>query len=199
MSKEFKLSDRTKKFCGSINFKELNNCENLDIKVKLLYHILECNPLIDTFYLIGHGETETKHLHYIICYKNQIRGQTVLNYLAEAMEVNPLAVNIQKLAFIGSHLRYIIHQDPDSIKLGKKRYEITDIQSNDNKEIIEGYISSKSDDLTYDFLRRLVIAYPHEYQIMERLELKLYHKYRAEIKTLLDSRSMLMVDEELPF
>lgn len=199
MSK-FKLLDKCKKFCGSINLKDVKDTKDLHLKTIFLSNILESNPLIDTFYLVHHDETETNHIHYLIVYKTQIRGQTLLNYLADSLHIEGIAVNVDKVAYVGAHLRYMIHQDEESKKLNKKRYEVEDIISNDNREIIEGYLTSKSDDLTFEFLKKLVLAYSHEWQVMERLDLKLYHKYRFEIHFLYENRGTLMAcNEELPF
>lgn len=197
--------------CGCINYdtKTINDVPSL---MDNLCSISSHYNRISKYYYIAHTETDTLHIHFIYYLSSQTRLLTLFNKLREVVKKDIRddgAINIMKCESINAHLRYFLHIDEKSKREGKKVYSIDDIVSNDDIDIIEGFINSRKGEVDAYYLRDCVLDCNDEFELMNKLGLKVYHKYRYEIKTLQENRVRLAqqrenerserLSEELPF
>lgn len=192
MSKQVKegtpvTEKRPTKMCGSINFNTLshddfNAIESVKEKIKTCF---ACSDNVAEWYVIYHSGTNTPHYHYILTLKRQTRVGTMINYIADFLGINPLAVNCKPCSSVSAQVRYITHHEEDI----KVQFSIDDIESNMSREYIK--LLYESDDDTFDFHRLVEIIFEcgNEIQVMEKLGIALFHKYRYEIKIMLDNSS----------
>lgn len=205
------LDTRVTRACGFVDFREcISSSKDIEydlMQKKKIEFSQVCDDYkdIESYYLIYHSETDTPHIHFIFLLKRQVTLSRIINVLSDMLGVDTLAVSVDKLSSLGAHLRYIVHQDKSSISEGKPMYEITDIVSNDSYELIEGYLNSIDDEIDVNILMNIVADCNNEIQVMQRLGLKYYHRYRAEIKTMFDYHSQIREirnenrDKDLPF
>lgn len=202
------LDDRPMAICGSINFKDYTALD-VGILSARFGEYLDNWLAIKEYYYIFHTETDTLHLHYILIFKKQQYVSTCLNRLCESVGVDTEAVNYRKLMHRNAHLRYMLHIDAESIKLGKQKYEVYQITTNINNGLMSCFVNSKDDDKTIDFLTLEGICVQfdgNELLIAEFLD-SLYRKYRNEIRLILDHFSYVRLKfdklsdsvENLPF
>lgn len=182
------LNDRCTRVCGSVNFRDATDDVVKSLCLTRFIDTCESYKAVSTYYLIPHYETDTFHIHYILLLKQQQTLLRVVNVLSEGIGVESIAVNVQRLNNLGKHLRYMIHQDETSKKEGKQEYSIDDLVSNESREIYEGYINSGDEELDSYTLLNIVLDCDDEVQIMHRLGLKYYHKFRYEIKMILENQ-----------
>lgn len=201
---KIRITDRVTSCCGIISC-DLDDVN--DIKIRF-WDVLDTYSRCQQFYYIVHDsdeDTPFKHIHFILCFKGQQSLQRVLNVISEGLNINVDAIQLDKLNSLGGYLRYILHVDKESVKLNKHQYSITDIVSNQVQEIIQSYIDSKDEDISTDVLINLVIDTNYDYEIMDIIGIKLYHKYRYEIKVLRDEQGILREnrriehEKDLPF
>lgn len=185
MSKN-KLETRVISAFGSIN---LNGVENSAIFMKLLANFFEDYAVCEEYYLIEHNETETLHIHYLIRLNKQVRLSTLINLISDGMNINPLAINIDKCRGFNQCLRYMLHIDDSSKLENKKVYQVSDIVSSSDEKNIINLIQSDDDlDLSWELLIKAVIKYSRTSDLIKYLGLKNYHKYRFEIKDLIEEK-----------
>lgn len=184
------LESRVVACCGSVNFIDMPKnllpslVENMENKFK------GCN-WIENYYLIGHNETDTLHIHYILELSGQKRLKTLLNDF-EKFGYHRNAVNIDKLGFLSAHLRYFLHLDEESIKENKKIYHIEDIVSSMPYEYISDMISLEDDKMTTERLIQICVdSGGNLISIMKRLGLEKFHKWRNEINVILNYDTQL--------
>ena len=142
--KNITMDSRVSAVCGSINFKEFKHCDLPKIIVELESKLLNSREWVENYYLIFHDDTETPHIHYIIELCGSIRIKTILNKL-ENLGYNRESVNIGKLGYLSSMLKYFLHLTDDSLEEGKKIYPIDSIISNMSYEFISNYIECFDD------------------------------------------------------
>lgn len=189
--------DRCQRFCGSINLDQYDK----SVLPQLLEHFESCckdSDRIKEYYLIGHTETNTLHIHFILILRGLCRPKTILRLLESFQLGRTLeAINLKKLSSIGAHLRYIVHQDEKSIKSGKVQYDVSQIVSNMPIELIEDYISLQDDSLNTERLINICIECGDIIEVMKRLGLSTYHKYRDEVKTIFNYDYRLRVVRDI--
>lgn len=171
--------------CGSINFKDKTHSDLPNILKEFVGKVTSC-LFVENYYCISHDDTDTPHIHYVLELNAQKRLKTLLNDF-EKLGYNRGAVNIDKLGFLNSSLKYFLHQTDDSIKDGKKQYSIDNIVSNMPYEYLENCICSDDDTLNVDRLIAICLECEgNKVMIMRKLGLKLYHKFRCEINDVLN-------------
>lgn len=183
--KEFKNKLDTRVLCafGSIN----DNDKILTIESIKKMFIDFVN--VSDFYFICHDDTNTLHYHYLIKLKKQTRLSTIINFIADYLSINTLAINIDKCRGFNQCLRYMLHIDDSSKIDNKKVFDVADIVSNDNIENINNFLQSDDDDLmSFEFLIKGVLKYSKTSDLIKYFGLKNYHKYRFEIRDLLDEK-----------
>ena len=202
------LESRVVAICGSINFIEYNHTD-LPSLIRELESKLKCCSWVENYYLISHYETDTPHIHYAIEFTGNKRLKTALNDF-ERLGYRRESVNIDKLGFLSATLRYFLHLDEESIKEGKQQYQVLDIVSSMPYEYISDMISLEDDKLNVEKLIQICIdCGGNKIQIMRRLGLDLFHKWRYEINEILNYDTSLRfardkererrINDDLPF
>lgn len=195
--------------CGILSFDkhELSSDTLLD----LCAQFGESYNRIGKYYFIWHDDAETHHIHFVFYLNAQCRLLTIFNKLREFfVNKNKVirkdeGISLEKCVSINAYLRYMLHVDGDSQSQHKKVYSIDDIVSNDELSNIETLINSKKGEVDAYYLRNVVLDSSDDFQIMVKLGLKLYHRYRYEIEIIKDNRITLKAQreqehgEDLPF
>lgn len=174
------LDTRCMKMSGVISLSCVENHQNF---ISRLFVFLS-NAGLDSFYFIYHDETEVKHIHYLVILKRICRLKTFLNKLAEGLNMPSLAISIEKCSSVNSMLRYFLHIG----ERDKKLYIIDDIRSNMPVNFIDNLINSDDDSIDFSRLLTIVCESKTELEIMNKLGLKTYHKYRYEIRIMMEDR-----------
>lgn len=204
------LDSKCVRMFGSVNFNEdydikrdHNNfdkllCSRFEDAMTDNYNIIE-------YYFILHTETDKLHIHYAIVLKTyDMELSTMLNYLADKLNVNPLAINITRMDSLCGTLKYFLHKDKESISLGKKQYEPSDLISNMSDFIVNNYLNSiKDDDLEIEPLIYLCLGCESESEVYLHIKsLKFCNKHRGLIHQVFEDRLQLkryLKDKILPF
>lgn len=187
--------------CGSVNY-DLKTQDDISTLYEHFGKFIESYSKISKYYFIAHTETKTLHIHFVFYLSSQVRLMTLFNKMSDYLVFkyhdtrDSDGINIQKCDSINAYLRYMLHQDDSSKRENKKRYEIEDIISNDDIDIIETLIQSRKGDIDAYYLRDCVLDCSDEFELMNKLGLKVYHKYRYEILTLREMRVKLAYDRD---
>lgn len=197
------VSDRVTCICGSIDFKDYTPLD-YEILRERMFNCVEDWSAVKEYYFIFHDETQTYHMHYILIFKGQQYVSAIVNRFCDHMQVEPVAVNYERLIARNAHLRYLLHIDAKSVKEGKKQYDYLQINSNVHSGLIRCFIDSKDDKNRID-MRTLegicVSCKGSELRIAEFLDGD-YDRYYRKIRLILDNYSEVRdnFDEgELPF
>ena len=141
------------------------------------------------YFIIKHDDTETLHYHYLLKLSKQVRLSTIINFISSGLNINPLAVNIDKCRGFNICLRYMIHVDDSSKLDNKKVYEPNNIVSNRQlSEVINLLQCDDDDEISWEVLIKGVIRYSKTSDLIKFFGLKNYHKYRFEIRDLLEEK-----------
>ena len=198
-----KLDDRVTSICGSITFKDYNR-NDIPVLEERFYNLINDYHKIKEYYFIFHDETDMLHMHYMFFLTGQQYVSAILNKICDQMIVEPVAVNYERLISRNAFLRYIIHVDKESIKLGKKQYDYLYIRSNVHSGLIKCLIDSKDEKTGLDFhmLECICVSCTgSEIRIAEFLD-QLYLKHYRQIQLILNNYDYVAnhIDEsELPF
>lgn len=200
--------------CGSINY-DTKSIDDIPSLIEHLVTAIDSYNRISKYYLIAHTETDLLHIHFIFYLSSQSRLLTIFNKLRDVLVYkyhdtrNDEGINIAKCESINAHLRYFLHLDEKSKKKGKKVYVLDDIVSNDDIDVIEGLINSRKGEIDAYYLRDCVLDCSDDFELMNKLGLKVYHKYRYEIQNMKEMRASLALkrdnerlekmDSQLPF
>lgn len=180
---------------GFVNFDNKALSDVPDLLVHFVKFATEYNR-VDKYYFIAHTETDVLHIHFVLSMSSQTRLMTIFNKLYKALENDVRDVNaitIDKAANFNFQISYILHRDKQSIASGKKQYDIEDIVTNDTITSIEGILSSKKGNCDAYFLRDAVLDSLNEFDLMVKLGLPVYHRYRFEIQRLQEMRAQLIL------
>lgn len=202
-----KLDRRVRSICGSVNLKDYSVSDVGNLTYKLVDYLND-KSVVKEYYFIFHTETDTLHFHYILIFNRQQMLKTWILKFSECLGLEEIAINIDVLAYRNAHLRYMLHIDEESKKVGKKVYDISSIVTNMNPKLLSAFIHSKNDSDKLDIYSLELICVQcmgNIVEIMEFLDLTLYHKYRFEIGLILEHFAIIKLkfdnDEslELPF
>lgn len=119
---------------------------------------LEANA--ETYALVIHdldvgedGERVTTHIHFVYKARECRRLSTNLNEIADALEVDTLAVSVDKASSVSASIRYLVHKDDPQ----KHQYALSAVVHNwkDSEfDAVFAYPSKK--EIDFDFLVRLI-------------------------------------------
>lgn len=190
MSRKQNLDKRVMSIAGTIYLWQYSREEIQNA----LYHFCRDNDFVLHYYYIYHDDESDKlHFHYVLRLNRAIRLLTMLNNF-ETFFKNQLGnafdrdqVSVEGLTDLNAYLRYFIHLEYDD----KKPYRPCDIYSDETLSMIEGYINSEGYELTAERLFAYIINSETLDDLMLKMGLKAFHKYRYEIKELWDSRGGL--------
>lgn len=196
--------------CGVVNY-DIKKKEDKEELLKSFIGFIESYQKITDYYIICHDETEIIHIHFIFYSVSQVQLVTYFNkmrdwFVFKKKETrDEKGIQIEKCESINAHLKYVVHQDKKSIEENKKRYELDDIISNVDVEIMDTIINSRKGVIDAYYLRDCVLDSKNDFELMVKLGLNVYHRYSREIQTLKEERIYLKAlrDEEraerLPF
>lgn len=182
--------------CGFIDF-EGKKEDDVPFLLESCVRFCDSYNQITKYYLMAHTETDCLHIHFIFYSQKNVQLMTYFNKLrAWFVEKYKLVrddqgISLEKCESINGHLRYLTHTDKASVQAGKKKYSIDDFITNDEIENIDTMIHSKKGTIDAYMLRDAVLDCPHEFDLMVRLGLPLYHRYRYEIQTIREARVYL--------
>lgn len=160
------------------------------------------------YYFIVHDDVDKLHIHFAFIFEKPVRISTMISKISEFCNIDVLQVSCEKLVSLNANLRYMLHLDES---IDKKRYAIDDIYSDESITSLQDYIDSDNDELTTTRLIQICLTYSNEVDIMNHVGLTTFHKYRYEIRVLLDNASYLAYhykhlipekifnDKDLPF
>lgn len=177
--------------CGIISLgkEKYPSFERKDINERFFQYfsyMLDCG-LVNNFYFIFHDEIkDNPHIHYALNLPKQIRITTMCNKIAQNCSVPTLSVTIDKMLNLVNMLVYFIH-DTD---VEKFQYQVSDIISNQNNDVVESYFEKVEDTNRVDYYLNLCFELKNKIEIMKIIGIKEYHKYRYEIAELWDYAQM---------
>lgn len=191
MSRNAKLDKRVMSMYGVIS------CWQVDIKkiCEVLMTFFTLNEEILHYYFIFHDDEDTNlHYHYCIRLNRAVRCSTMLNKLetyfkAHINGFDRNQIGVEPLTDLNAMLRYFIHFEYDD----KKQYQPYDIKSDETYQMILSYINTDNYELTTERLIAYIVNASTIDDLMFRMGLRVYHKYRYEIKELWDNKSVLMI------
>ena len=187
--------------CGLVNFDIKTIDDKEELMNKFLLFCDSYNKIIN-YYLICHDETDVIHIHFVFYSISQVQLATYFNKMRDwfvykhKLTRDEYGIQIEKCESINAHLRYFLHQDKDSIASNKKQYELSDIISNVDEDVIDTLIHSKKGQIDAYYLRDAVLDCHDDFELMIRLGLAVYHRYYREIETLRGMRSVLILQRE---
>lgn len=187
--------------CGFVDF-EGKSADDIPQLMESFVKFCESYSKITNYYLIAHDETDCLHIHFVFYSLAQVQVMTYFNKLCDwfvykyKLTRDSQGVSIEKCENINAHLKYIVHQDKTSITHQKKRYEIDDIVSNTDVDTIESLINSKKGVIDAYYLRDCVLDCIHDFDIMVKLGLPVYHRYYNEIRYMQENRAYLALQRE---
>lgn len=181
------LATRCNRHCGTITLFENSTDELNRLKTSLLQYCNGTDSILH-YYFIIHDDTDHLHFHFIFIYNTTIRLGTTLNKLSAFLNVDTTQIGVEKLTNLNAYLRYFLHLEED---ISKKRYEVTDIFSDETLTRLQDYLDTDDEVLSVSRLISLVLTYQNEVDIMNYLGLTTYHKYRYEIKLLYEHTAYL--------
>lgn len=188
---------------GVINYDEkLKDDESKSILIQHLMQFVDNYNRIGNYYFIVHDDTDILHIHFAFVLSSQTRLETIFNKLADVIVYkykdtrDTFGINIEKCSNLNAYLRYMLHIDEASIKQNKKKFDIENIITNDSVNSIEGIINSKKGNIDAYYLRNAVLDSSSDFDLMVKLGLQVYHKYRYEIDLLKQQRISLLLERE---
>lgn len=194
-----KLDKRVTRICGV--FTLFDNQDENDIFNRLLLFFETFTDRLH-YYMIKHDDADRIHWHYAIICTKAIRLGTMINKIADFMNVDNTQISAESMNSRSAMLTYFLHLD----SVDKKQYDLKDIRSDESLQTIADYINANGDELTAIQLIKYVLQYPREFELLVAIGLPLYHKYRYEINMLNDNYmllsqrySFLLKENNLPF
>lgn len=186
MAKTNKLDQKVLVAFGSVN---LNDDDKNRLSITDFANYFGSYIPCSDYYLITHDDTDTFHIHYLIKLNRQVRLGTIINFMADGLSINPLAINIDKCRGLNLCLRYMLHIDDSSKLENKKVFNVSDMVSNRDMNFITTLIECDDDDeISWEKLVKAVVKYNKTSELIKFLGLHAYHKYRFEIKDLLEEK-----------
>lgn len=175
------LSKQTKKFVGVVT---LINCDFLDLKEKekTLCQFLgaECSwfaTIIHALDIDLDGKFKTEHIHFVFETKKRVRVGTMLNRIAEALDVSPLAVTCSPCVSVNASVQYLIHKNDKD----KYQYSKEEISTNLSPDELDMFLESDCNTLDVEFLISTCEACKSLTQVARVVGLSLYRAYRPVI------------------
>lgn len=179
------LSTRTAYLNIVISLKDLKNERIENIKSLLKDYCDEC---FTTYAFILHDKDlledntpKTPHIHLVgIYHTNRQRLSTILNDIACKLQVNNLAVSIDKMNDLNGSLQYLLHLNNPN----KHRYEVTQITTNIELDELQIYLSRESKSISTSSLLDIVIHSACKIDVYNAIGLEFYRQYRQVINDL---------------
>lgn len=176
------LTTQTAKINAIISLKDLDK-SRIDSILEDLKKWCEQSTNLYAFILhnkdvLENGEIKTPHIHLVAIMKsNRKRLSTTLSDIAEFIDVNTLAISIDKMSDIVGSLQYLIHKNnPD-----KHHYEERDIITNISQGEMSTYMASDCKSMSIEYLVGVIEKHRSKIDIMREIGLTYYHLYRNTI------------------
>lgn len=127
------------------------------------------------------GSAKTPHVHLVgIYHTNRQRLSTILNDLSCHIEVNALAISIDKCSDFAMSVQYLIHRNNEN----KYHYALTSICSNLQINELQQYMERESTQLSTTALLDIVSSAKSKVEVYSKIGLEYYRQYRQVINDL---------------
>ena len=183
------LSDRTQKVNFVISLKGMED-EGSKFEFKNLVYTALSSFNCPEFAFILHdldtaedGTLKTPHIHIYAKFQKVKRLGTFLNDLARALEINPLAISVEKCVSMESSVQYLIHKND----LEKYQYSMQEIVTNIPREELALLLDRPVEAFNVDFIIESWKASSNQAEFVKRIGLERYRLYRNVIQDLVKS------------
>lgn len=184
------LNTQTKQFNIIINTPTRDN-----IYIKRLATFLDneiknrCSGMVYTY--IEHDndylgdKLKTYHIHLLIWNYGKTRLLTLLNRIADALQIDNTIIQIDIMRDIVGSVQYLVHKND----CDKYQYEVSNIKTNLTSNELETYINSANEYLTADRLINLCDEIPNRILLLKAIGLKDFKLYFHIIKMIYDFKN----------
>lgn len=121
-----------------------------------------------------------EHWHIVIETKTRRTCTGIVKNLADVLNVSPNRVSVRECRDMISSIRYLMHLDDED----KFLYNAFDVITNDRDGLIEA-LNRPFSDMTVDDLLEIINKSDNEIDIMRRIGLKQFVRYRSVIRDIL--------------
>lgn len=126
------------------------------------------------------GSDKPPHWHLVIETMTRHTKTGIISLISKVMDINSDRVSVDVCRHQPLALRYLMHlDDPD-----KELYPVFDVLTNDQATLNQA-IACATSELTIDALKKALIKSTSTLDLIERIGLKNYQRYRATISDLL--------------
>lgn len=167
------INDKVHYTCGSINFRDYTSNDK-EMLLRKLIDFAESYDKITNYYFIAHTETDTFHIHIAFYTFTQVMPSTIINKIADYMKLDSVAINCKKCNSLNAYLKYMLHKDKESIKLGKKQYDLEDIITSDTLASVNSMINMKKGGLDPWYLLEIVLNSHSDFEIQCKIGLSAF-------------------------
>lgn len=126
------------------------------------------------------GELERPHWHIALDLRTRHTKQGIINILARCLSVAKERVSVRECRSLTRSIRYLMHMDNPE----KTPYLPSDVITNDKSGLIQA-MSCSSDDLNFTDLITAIKASKSPVELINRIGLRNYQRYRSTILDLL--------------
>ena len=131
------------------------------------------------------GVAKTPHIHFCGKATSPRRLVTWVNLFAKQLNLNPLAISVQKLKDFKGAIRYLVHKDNPE----KYQYDVSSIRSSIDLEELKIIINKENDEeegITYDLLLEKLRHCEFKAQLAQEIGASVYVHYHRLINELWD-------------
>lgn len=177
------LSDKAKRVNFIVSCEGANSTELAQLGVEIGVCLQNMEAVLYAYILHERdtkpdGTMKTPHFHVVAEFPCAKRLATWLNALAGSLNLNPLAVSVEKCRSFEGSFQYLVHKnDPD-----KHQYDPSTIKSNLSEDNFNLYMSAEPDALTMDRLISLCETYKFPIDVAKVIGLGRYQIYRPVIQ-----------------
>lgn len=192
-----RITDFVSHAMGSVNFRDFASFQKDTIKSVFLEFVKSLGDC-DNYYFILHDDTDILHIHYYLHFPRDKRKRciTICNKARDILNLDINAIFCDKCSSPSSWLRYVLHLTKESQEDGKKEYEVDDLVTDFSLEIINSMLNSVKGAIDFDYLVSVVLSCTYDSDIMEKLTIPVFHKYRYEIDVIKQDRSHLLLKSD---
>jgi len=133
------------------------------------------------------GVKKTTHYHVVSKTAKRTRIATIINKLAELLEIDTLCISCKKCLSYTGALQYLTHKNDKD----KASYPVSDIVSSINNEELTLIIEADNQEITLDRLYYTIKHAKSLYDVMKEIGLSNYVGYRNVIKDLWAERDVI--------
>lgn len=123
------------------------------------------------------GIAKLPHIHIVLFNAPRKRLSTYINEIADNLNINPLAVQIEKAVNLEGCIQYLIHKND----IEKWQYSINEIKTNIDKKDLELFLNTENGCITFDRLFQIIRHSKNKSEVIDKIGLSYYRMYRSVI------------------